>query len=71
MLPYIIMDLPISLFFFYFPQKGFHMKQFFEWMGTVTASSSNSSCVVMSVSILVRLSFSVLYSKSSFVLSNR
>ena len=31
----------------------------------VTASSSSSSCVVMSVSILVRLSFSVLYSRSS------
>ena len=37
----------------------------------VTASSSSSSCVVMSVLILVRLSFSVLYSRSSFVLSNR
>ena len=37
----------------------------------VTASSSSSSCVVMFVSMLVRLSFSVLCSKSSFVLSNR
>ena len=37
----------------------------------VTASSSSSSCVVMSVSILVKLSFSVLCSKSSFVLSSR
>ena len=37
----------------------------------VTASSSSSSCVVMFVSVLVRLSFSVLCSKSSFVLSNR
>ena len=36
----------------------------------VTASSSSSSCVVMFVSMLVRLSFSVLCSKSSFVLSN-
>ena len=32
----------------------------------VAASSSSSSCVVMFVSILVRLSFSVLCSKSSF-----
>ena len=37
----------------------------------VTASSSSSSCAVMSASMLVRLSFSVLCSKSSFVLSNR
>ena len=37
----------------------------------VTASSSSSSCVVMSVSILVRLSFNVLCSRSSFVLSNQ
>ena len=37
----------------------------------VTASSSSSSCVVMFVSMLVRLSFSVLCSKSSFVLSNQ
>ena len=37
----------------------------------VTASSSSSSCVVMFVSVLVKLSFSVLCSKSSFVLSNR
>ena len=37
----------------------------------VTASSSISSCMVMSVSTLVRLSFSVLCSKSSLVLSNR
>ena len=37
----------------------------------VTASSSSPSCVVMSVSILVRLSFSVLCSRSSFLLSNR
>ena len=37
----------------------------------VTASSSSSSCVVMSVPILVRLSFSVLCSRSLFVLSNR
>ena len=37
----------------------------------VTASSSSSFCVVMFVSMLVRLSFSVLCSKSSFVLSNR
>ena len=37
----------------------------------VTASSSSSSCVVMFVSMLVRLSFSVFCSKSSFVLSNR
>ena len=38
----------------------------------VTASSSSSSWVVMSVvSILVRLSFSVLCGKSSLVLSNR
>ena len=37
----------------------------------VTASSSSSSCVVMLVSMLVRLSFSVLCSKSSFVLSNQ
>ena len=35
----------------------------------VTASSSSSSCVVMFVSVLVRLSFSVLCSKSSFVFS--
>ena len=33
----------------------------------VTARSSSSSCVVMFVSILVRLSFCVLSSKSSFV----
>ena len=33
----------------------------------VTASSSSSSSVVMLVSIMVRLSFSVLYSKSSFL----
>ena len=32
----------------------------------VTASSSSSSCVVMFVSMLDRLSFSVLCSKSSF-----
>ena len=37
----------------------------------VTASSSSSSCVVMFVSMLVRLSFSVLCSKSSFVLSSQ
>ena len=37
----------------------------------VTAISSSSSWMVMLVSILVRLSFSVLCSKSSFVLSNR
>ena len=37
----------------------------------VTTSSSSSSCVVMLVSILVRLSFSVLCSKSLFVLSNQ
>ena len=37
----------------------------------VTASSSNSSCVVMFLSMLVRLSFCVLCSRSSFVLSNR
>ena len=39
----------------------------------VAASSSSSSCVVMSVSvsILVRLSFSVLCSRSSLVLSNQ
>ena len=37
----------------------------------VTASSSSSSRVVMSVSILVRLSFSVLCSRSSLFLSNR
>ena len=37
----------------------------------VTSSSSSSSCAVMFVSILVRLSFSVLCSKSSFVLSSR
>ena len=37
----------------------------------VTASSSSSSRVVMFVSMLVRLSFSVLCSKSSFILSNR
>ena len=37
----------------------------------VTASSSNSFCVFTLVSILIRLSFSVLCSKSSFVLSNR
>ena len=37
----------------------------------VTASSSCSSCVVMFVSTLVRLSFSVSCNKSSFVLSNR
>ena len=37
----------------------------------VTASSSSSSSVVMFVPMLVRLSFSVLCSKSSFVLSNR
>ena len=36
----------------------------------VTASSSSLSCVVMSVSILVGLSFSVLCSRSSFALSN-
>ena len=36
----------------------------------VTASSSSSSRVDMFVSMLVRLSFSVLCSKSSFVLSN-
>ena len=36
----------------------------------VTAGSSSSSCVVMFVSMLVMLSFSVLCSKSSFVLSN-
>ena len=36
----------------------------------VTASSSSSSCGVMSVSIVVRLSFSVLCSKSSLALSN-
>ena len=33
----------------------------------MTASAPSSSCVVMFVSILVRLSFSVLCSKSSFV----
>ena len=37
----------------------------------VTASSSSSSCVIMFVSILLRLSFSVLCNKSSSVLSNR
>ena len=37
----------------------------------VTASSSSSSCVVMFVSMFLRLSFSVLCSKSSFVLSNQ
>ena len=37
----------------------------------VTANSSSSSCVVMSVSILVRLSFSVLCCRSSSVLSNQ
>ena len=37
----------------------------------VITSSSSSSCVVMFVSILARLSSSVLCSKSSFVLSNR
>ena len=37
----------------------------------VTVSSSSSFCVVMFVSILLRLSFSVLCIKSSFVLSNR
>ena len=37
----------------------------------VTASSSSLSCVVMFVSILLRLSFSVLCNKSSSVLSNR
>ena len=37
----------------------------------VTTSCSSSSCVVMFVSILARLSSSVLCSKSSFVLSNR
>ena len=36
----------------------------------VTASPSSLSCVVMFVSMLVRLSFSVLCSKSSFVFSN-
>ena len=36
----------------------------------VTANSSSLSWVVMPMSILVRLSFSVLLSKSSFVLSN-
>ena len=36
----------------------------------VTASSSSSSCVVMFASMLDRLSFSVLCSKSSFVLSS-
>ena len=37
----------------------------------VAASSSSSSCVVMLVSMLVRLSFSMLCSKSSFVLLNQ
>ena len=37
----------------------------------MTASSSSSSCVVMFVSMLVRLSFSVLCSKSSLALSNQ
>ena len=37
----------------------------------VATSSSSSSCVVMSVSIFVRLSFSVLCCRSSFVLSNQ
>ena len=37
----------------------------------VIASSSSSSCVVMFVSMLIRLSFSVSCSKSSFVLPNR
>ena len=37
----------------------------------VTASSSSSSCEVMFVSMLARLSFSVLCSNSSLVLSNR
>ena len=37
----------------------------------VTASSSSSSCAVMLVSVLLRLSFSVLCNKSSSVLSNR
>ena len=36
----------------------------------VTTSSFSSSCVVMFVSMLVRLSFCVLCGKSSFVLSN-
>ena len=36
----------------------------------VAESSSSSSCVVMFVPMLARLSFSVLCSKSSFVLSN-
>ena len=43
----------------------------YELSHKVTASSLSSSWVVMSVSILVRLSFSVLCSKSSMVLSNR
>ena len=37
----------------------------------VTASSSSLTCVIMFVSMLDRLSFSVLCSKSSFVLSNQ
>ena len=37
----------------------------------VTASCSSSSCVVTFVSILLRLSFSVLCNKSSLVLSNQ
>ena len=37
----------------------------------VTASSSSSSCVVIFMSVLLRLSFSVLCNKSSSVLSNR
>ena len=36
----------------------------------VTTGSLSSSCVIMFVSMLVRLSLSVLCSKSSFVLSN-
>ena len=36
----------------------------------VTTRSSSLSCVVMFVSVLVRLSFSVLCSESSFFLSN-
>ena len=44
---------------------------FMSFSREVTASSSGSSCVVMFVSMLVRLSFSMLCSKSSFVLSNR
>ena len=36
----------------------------------MTASSSSWSCVVMFVSMFVRLLFSVLCNKSSFVLSN-